>query len=310
MHPPNDPKQQPPAPDPKAPSTPAPAAAAAPAPPAELEIVHNGQKVKLSLQDAVRYAQIGRNDELRRERLKAMETEYKSREPLVKAAAELGELMKSNPAAGRAVMEGYKALREGRATPEQVMAAINGRAPAPAARPAAGESEEAESVAPTSAGADPQIRAMLAAMASKLDNLDERLQQRTLEDTKRTLRGEVESRLDQDDVLKVRPHAKGIVLDRILASVEAGTSLDEATLLESQRMREALSETATAERNRRADGEEMRTVPATAGVPPTRDHQPKIDKGMKIADKWKVTKEAALNYARAATRAAAQGPNQ
>lgn len=294
------------------------AAAAAPAP-LKLQAKINGkvEEVDLSkpenLATVQRYYQIGKADELRRDRIVQMQQEMKAKEPLLKVASELSDFYGRNPAGGRAFMEMYQALREGRATPEQVMAVVNGHV-----QQQTNQSREEEAGAHTRAGVDAETKAMLANLESRLNGVAAQMEQRERATAQRDRLTEVDAALGRDEFLKSRPETQALVRDQILARIDAGMSLEEATSLESQRIRNILSESVTAERDKRMENREaMRTAPPTAGVPPTRDFLPKMpdrnksgspDAYMKGA--WKSTREGVRDFARAAMRAMAQGPNQ
>lgn len=300
-----------------------PAAPAAPAPPPapapiKLTPKFGGKVEEMDLSkpetqaEATRLIQLGKLHEQKSARLQELQNQFEAKKPMLQAAEKLSEMAATDPVAFRSLMQTYEAVKQGRATPEQLVAAINGRG-----QQQADPSGDGEPVAPTSAGVDAQTRALLAGIDSKLNGMAARFETIEQATARKDREGLVDATLGGDELLASRPAAKALVRSQILARMDGGMSLEEATSLETQAIRTILGETATAERDRRKAGEEMRTTPPSAGVPPTRDFLPKpIDKSnagspeafMKAG--WKETKEKARDYARAFMRSAVQGPNQ
>jgi hypothetical protein len=282
-----------------------------------LETKFNGKVEKMELSspekiaEATRLVQLGRLYEQKEARMNQLQAQMEAKKPMLQAAEKLSEMANSDPEAFRTLMQTYEAVKAGLATPAQLMAAINGRGQVPTA------SDDPQPVAPTSAGVDAPTRALLTEMrstlhglASKVDTIDQATARRDRE----TL---VDAMLGSDEFLASRPEAKAHVRGQILARTERGESLEEATILEGQRIRTLLGEAATAERDRRKAGEDMRTVPPTAGVPPTRDFAPQLPDKAKaqsperyMKDAWAASRAKARDWARATMRAAVQGPNQ
>lgn len=232
--------------------------------PAEIEVPFHGQVRKVSLAEAPKLIGIALQDGHRREEIARMQAELKQRGEAqaahVKVGEELARFAASNPTGARALDQVYLALARGQATPEQVLAILGGQAPSEG---------QPTTAAPISAQAvDPQTRAALAEMASKLNGVESMVQQRDAADAARARETQIGEALSRDEFLRIRPGAAKIVrglLDRHLA---AGMSIAEAVALETNNYRGALAEEATSERDRLQAQTQLATVQTSRGIPP------------------------------------------
>lgn len=263
--------------------------------PAEIEVQFHGATRKIPASEVPKLVGIALQDEYRRTELKRMQDALAATSEQNKAklrvADELERFAQANPAGARAFDTIYTAIREGKVTPDQVLAALGG----------GGGSEASSGGAPNSAPVDAQTRDALSQITAKLQSVESALEARNRQDAAREQQSKIDEALESDPFLKGRPApVKQMVAQLLQPHLAAGTSIAEAVTLVVNNYRAALQTEATSERDRLRGNEALRTVSPNAGSPvvSVRDELAKIDPKASPIDRRRQGLKAAIDKAR------------
>jgi hypothetical protein len=272
----------------------------------------HGAVKKLSLDEARKFAGIGLQDEFKRGEVQRLTADLKTQAEAQKQKLDVGEaitaLARANPRNGDAMDLVYTALREGRTTPEQVMAALQGGG--------GGSSESNGTAVPNSPSADAQTRAELQALRQELQGVKSEVTSSKAEREATNFATKIDSALAADPFTKAQPEpVKRIIRDRLSPHLADGLSIAEAVALEVNTFKDALAAIQTAERDKLRVQAQLGSPPPSAGMPPvTAPDFSKIPKTASPTERRRAMLSATIDRAKeamaSAARAAVSGPSQ
>lgn len=264
----------------------------------DYSIVHNKQPVDLRDIDTMKkYAQIGYNDEHRREQLKRQREEYndllaREREKLSRWD-EFSQFLQRNPTAAQAIERIYA----GQVDPNQVV------------NPKAGTGDEDGDATQAPTGSDHLVLQELRALKDKLSTIEARDQQRDKLTAQQLRDQAVDAAIKADHVLAARPALHDMAKREIVSQMEAnGMDVDAAVLLASNQIQQGLSDAATTQRDQLAEQQNLRTLSPRVGTPPTREDMPELDPKDSTKQRMAKTKVAAKAWLQNALAQARSGP--